>query len=163
MTVNSELLGFYVQGTNPRREYDDATERSIAEITARLELKWAETSLREQAQLREQRAERRAIETENRLRSLAQNAPLGMYQNGLDRKIKWANDQFYDITRHDRSRPGMADFRESLAADERENDRRIMEDLLGGASRTVRDVRCVGRGNLRSTGERYRMSITPGY
>lgn len=141
LTVNSELLGFYVQGTNPRREYDDATERSIAEITTRLELKWAESSSREQSQLREQRAERRAIEIENRLRSLAQNAPLGMYQIGLDRKIKWANDQFYDITGHDRSRSDMADFRESLAADERENDRRIMEELLNGASRTVRDVR----------------------
>lgn len=140
LTVNGELLGFYVQGTNPRREYDDATERSITEIIARLELKWAESSSRERLHLREQRAERRAIESENRLRSLAQNAPLGMYQIGLDRKIKWANDQFYDITGHDRSQSDMVHFREALAADERENDRRIMEDLLEGASRTVRDV-----------------------
>lgn len=141
LTVSGEFLGFYVQGTNPRRAYDDATERSIAEITTRLELKWAESSSKERAQLREQMAERRANQSENRLRSLAQNAPLGMYQIGLDRKIKWANAQFYDITGHDRSRSDMEDFRESLAADERENDRRIMEDLLGGASRTVRDVR----------------------
>ncbi|GAB7336200.1 hypothetical protein MBLNU13_g08969t2 [Cladosporium sp. NU13] len=141
LTVSDELLGFYVQGTNPRREYDDATERSIAEITARLELRWAESSSREQALLREQMAERRANQSENRLRSLAQNAPLGMYQIGLDRKIKWANDQFYNITGHDRSKPDMAQFREALAVDERENDRTIMEDLLGGASRTVRDVR----------------------
>lgn len=35
----------------------------------------------------------------------------------------------------------MEHFREALAADERENDRKIMEALLGGASRTVRDVR----------------------
>lgn len=60
LTVSGELLGFYVQGTNPRREYDDATERSIAEITTRLELKWAESSSKEQAELREQMAERRA-------------------------------------------------------------------------------------------------------
>jgi PAS domain S-box-containing protein len=141
LTVSGELLGFYVQGTNPRREYDDATERSIAEITTRLELKWADSSSREQAHLRAKMAERRAIESENQLRSLAQNAPLGMYQIGLDRKIKWANDQFYDITGHDRSRSEMLHFRETLAADERENDRRIMDDLLAGASRTVRDVR----------------------
>ena len=141
LTVSGELLGFYVQGTNPRREYDDATERSIAEITARLELRWAESSSREQALMRQQLAERRANESENRLRSLAQNAPLGMYQIGLDRRIKWANDQFYDITGHDRSRSDMEHFREALAADERENDRKIMEDLLGGASCTVRDVR----------------------
>lgn len=141
LTISGQLLGFYVQGTNPRREYDDATERSIAEITTRLELKWAESSSREQAHQREKMAERRANESENRLRSLAQNAPLGMYQVGLDRKIKWANDQFYDITGHDRSKSDLADVREALAADEREDDRRIMEDLLGGASRTVRDVR----------------------
>jgi PAS domain S-box-containing protein len=141
LTISGELLGFYVQGTNPRREYDDATERSIAEITTQLELKWAESSSREQAHLREQMAERRAIESENTLRSLAQNAPLGMYQIGLDRKIKWANDQFYDITGHDRALADMVHFREALAADERENDRNMMEDLLAGASRTVRDVR----------------------
>jgi PAS domain S-box-containing protein len=141
LTISGQLLGFYVQGTNPRREYDDATERSIAEITTRLELKWAESSSREQAYEREKMAERRANESENRLRSLAQNAPLGMYQIGLDQKIKWANDQFYDITGHDRSRSNMTHFRETLAADERENDRRIMEDLLGGGSRTVREVR----------------------
>lgn len=76
LTVSGELLGVYVQGTNPRREYDDATERSIAEITARLELRWTESSSREQALMRQQLAERRANETENRLRSLAQNAPL---------------------------------------------------------------------------------------
>jgi PAS domain S-box-containing protein len=141
LTISGQLLGFYVQGTNPRREYDDATERSIAEITTRLELKWAESRSREQAYEREKMAERRANESENRLRSLAQNAPLGMYQIGLDQKIKWANDQFYDITGHDRSRSNMTHFRETLAADERENDRRIMEDLLGGGSRTVREVR----------------------
>jgi PAS domain S-box-containing protein len=141
LTISGELLGFYMQGTNPRRVYDDSTERSIAEITTRLELKWAESSSREQARLREQMAERRAIESENRLRSLAQNAPLGMYQIGLDRKIEWANDQFYDITGHDRSQPDMVHFREALAADERENDRNIMEDTLSGASRTAREVR----------------------
>jgi PAS domain S-box-containing protein len=145
LTVSGELLGFYVQGTNPRREYDDTTERSIAEITTRLELRWAESSSREQAQLRERMAERRAIESENRLRSLAQNAPLGMYQIGLDRKIQWANDQFYDITGHDRSRSDMAHFREVLATNEQENDRKIMDDLLGGGSRTVRDVRLCRR------------------
>lgn len=141
LTISGKLLGFYVQGTNPRREYDDATERSVMEITTRLELKWAESSAREQAHLREQMAERRAIESENILRSLAQNAPLGMYQIGLDRKIKWANDQFYDITGHNRSRYDMVHFRNALAADERETDRRILEDLLNGASRTVREVR----------------------
>lgn len=142
LTVTGELLGFYVQGTTPRREYDDATERSITEITTRLERKWAESSSREQSHLREQMAERRAIESENRLRSLTQNAPLGMYQIGLDRKITWANDQFYDIIGHDRSKSDVVDLREVLAEDEWENDHRIMEDLLGGASRIVREVRC---------------------
>ena len=141
LTISGELLGFYVQGTNPRREYDDTTERSIAEITTRLELKWADSSSREQAHLRAKMAERRAIESENQLRSLAQNAPLGMYQIGPDQKIKWANDQFYEITGHDRSRSEMVHFRETLAADERENDRRIMDDLLAGGFRTVRNVR----------------------
>ena len=32
LTISGELLGFYVQGTNPRREYDDATELSLIHI-----------------------------------------------------------------------------------------------------------------------------------
>lgn len=141
LKISGSMLGFYVQGTNPRRQYDEAVERGIEETTMQLKLKWAESMAKEQAVLREQRLERQATESQNKLQSLARNAPLGMYQIGLDRKISWANDQFYGITGHDPSQPDMADFRECLAADEREKDLRSTEDLFNGAPRLVRDIR----------------------
>lgn len=140
LTTSGKLLGFYVQGTNPRREFDDTAERSIAEITTQLELKWADSTTREQANLRQQMAERRADESENRLRSLAHNAPLGMYQIGLDRKILWANNQFYNITGHDPSRPDIDQFMETLAIDERDDYRKVMETLMAGGSRVIKDI-----------------------
>jgi signal transduction histidine kinase len=141
LTISGKLLGFYVQGTNPRREYDHSVERCIAEITTQMELKWADSTAREQAKLRAQVSERRAVESEGRLRSLGQNAPLGMYQIGLDRRILWANDQFYDITGHDRSRPEIAQFVEALAADERDSYRKLIDDLMVGGSRVTTDIR----------------------
>jgi signal transduction histidine kinase len=141
LTISGKLLGFYVQGTNPRREYDHGVERCIAEITTQIELKWADSTAREQAKLRAQVSERRAIESEGRLRSLGQNAPLGMYQIGLDRRILWANDQFYEITGHNRSRPEIAQFVEALAVDERDSYRKLIDDLMVGGSRVTTDIR----------------------
>ena len=140
--INGDIKGFYVQGTNPRRPYDITSERSIADKVTQLGAKWAASIAREQAYLREQALERRATDSENRLRNMAHNAPLGMYQIARDSNIEWANDQFYEITGHDRSKPAVADFTEILAVEERAKELALNEQMLNGATtRSVREIR----------------------
>ena len=141
LSISGNMLGFYAQGTNPRRAYDEATERSIIDVTRQMEAKWVSSMSSEQARLREEALERRATDSENRLRHMAQSAPLGMCQIDLDQKIQWANDQFWEITGHDRAKPDVAALVESLAPEEREDGLEILGTLLHGASRVVREVR----------------------
>jgi len=83
LAIGGNLLGFYVQGTNPRRAYDEAIESGIVDITRQMQMTWIDAITTQQAQLREQMLERRATDSENRLRHMAQNAPLGMVQSSF--------------------------------------------------------------------------------
>jgi signal transduction histidine kinase len=142
ITISGDIVGFYVQGTNPRRMYDITSERSIKDKVIQFGSQWAASIAKEQAYLREKALERRATDSENRLKVLASNAPLGMFQVGPDLNIEWANDQFYDITGHDRSKPALADFRETLAIEERLKELALSEQMLSGATtRAVREIR----------------------
>jgi hypothetical protein len=51
LTTSGKLLGFCVQGKNPRRECEDSVERCIAEIASQVETTWADSIAREQAKL----------------------------------------------------------------------------------------------------------------
>lgn len=141
--ISGEIVGFYVQGTNPRRLHDSTSERSIRDKVTQLAAQYAASIAKEQAYLREKALERRATDSENRLREIAKRAPLGMYQVGPDSNIEWANDQFYEITGHDRSKPAMTDFREMLAVEERAKELSLNEQMLSGATatRAVREIR----------------------
>jgi signal transduction histidine kinase len=141
--TSGDIVGFYVQGTNPRRLYDPVSERSIRDKVTQMVSKWAASESKEQAYLREKALERRATDSENRLKVLAIHAPLGMYQVGPDSNIEWANDQFYEITGHDRTKPAMVDFRETLAVEERVKELALSEQMLSGATttRVVREIR----------------------
>ncbi|KAK5710043.1 hypothetical protein LTR17_019205 [Elasticomyces elasticus] len=141
LQIGGTVLGFYVQGTNPRRPYDNATSASIADLARQMEVTWINAITTQQAQLREQMLENRATESENRLRHMAQYAPVGMVQTGLDAKIQWANDQFYEITGHDRSKPELSEFMKVLAEEERGPTTALVEELLNGGPRVVKEIR----------------------
>ncbi|KAK5751900.1 hypothetical protein LTS12_018006 [Elasticomyces elasticus] len=141
LQIGGTVLGFYLQGTNPRRPYDDATRASIADLVRQIEVTWINAITTQQAQLREQMLEKRATESENRLRHMAQYAPVGMVQTGLDSKIQWANDQFYEITGHDRSKPDLSEFMQVLAEEERGPTTAFVEELLKGGPRVVKEIR----------------------
>ena len=102
LSSGGRMLGFYVQGTNPRRAYDDITERSIVDLARQMEARWVSCISTEEARARAEMLERRLTKSEHTLRSMAQSAPLGMCQISPDRggTIEWANDQFYEITGH---------------------------------------------------------------
>lgn len=80
LSSGGTLLGFLVVATNPRRLYDEDTERSIVDIARQIEAKWAASISVEQYQAREQILEQRATNSENRLQHMAMHAPVGMCQ-----------------------------------------------------------------------------------
>ncbi|KAK5737809.1 hypothetical protein LTR17_006457 [Elasticomyces elasticus] len=135
------LLGFYVQGINPRRPYDEAMRSSIADIVRQMEVKWINARATEQAQLRERLLEQRATVSENRLRHMAQNAPLGMMQMGRDHCIRFANQQYYDILGMDSTMPNVSGILEALAPDEQEHCLRVTKQLMEGGPRIVEEFR----------------------
>lgn len=102
LSSGGRTLGFYVQGINPRRAYDRATEISIAELSRSIEAKWVSSISAEEARVRHEMLEHRLTESERRLWHTAQSAPFGMCQIVPDDGgvIQWANDQFYEITGH---------------------------------------------------------------
>ena len=102
LSSGGRTLGFYVQGTNPRRAYDHVTEMSIVDLARSMEAKWVSSISTEEARMREEMLEHRLTESERKLRHTAQSAPFGMVQITPDRggTIEWANDRFYEITGH---------------------------------------------------------------
>ncbi|KAK3653398.1 hypothetical protein LTR56_004602 [Elasticomyces elasticus] len=141
LSISGTLLGFYVQGINPRRPYDDAMRSSIADIVRQMEVKWINARATEQAQLRERLLEQRATVSENRLRHMAQNAPLGMMQMGRDHCIRFANQQYYDILGMDSTMPNVSGILEALAPDEQEHCLRVTKQLMDGGPRIVEEFR----------------------
>ncbi|KAH9842300.1 autoinducer 2 sensor kinase/phosphatase luxQ [Teratosphaeria destructans] len=140
LAISGTFLGFYVQGTNPRRPFDEVAERGVTDLVNRMEVKWVNAITTEEAQLREQMLQQKLGDSESRLQHMAQNAPVGIQVNA-DRLISWANDQFYNITGHDRAKIGVVDFTSVLAHDEREKNLQWTEDLFNGSADSVREIR----------------------
>ena len=133
LITRQSTLGFYVQGVNPRRPFDETMRQSIEDLARQLEAKWASSISKQDLERRQHALEQRASDSEKKLRHLAQSAPVGMVQVGIDCNIQWANDQFYDISGHDRSNPDMAAFRDVLAEDEGQSGVGLLRQLFNGA------------------------------
>lgn len=160
LSSGGNMLGFMVVGTNPRRMYDEATERSIVDMARQIEAKWAASITAEQYEAREKILVQRASESEGKLRHMARYAPVGMCQVGLDQMIHYANDQFYEITGHDRAKPHMSvgpvsiargiylradsgakDYLQNLHPEEIDTAKVLLEKLFNGSERIVREIR----------------------
>lgn len=135
LITRQSTLGFYVQGINPRRPFDETMRQSIEDLARQLEAKWASSISKQDLERRQRALEQHASDSEKKLRHLAQSAPVGMVQVGIDSKIQWANDQFYDISGHDRSNPDMAAFRDVLAEDQSTSNTELLSQLFMGARR----------------------------
>jgi PAS domain-containing protein len=141
LSNGGNLLGFMVLGTNPRRIYDGTTERSIVDMARQIEAKWGGSISAEQYEARERILEQRATDSESKIRHMAKYAPLGMCQVGQDQLIHFANDQFYEITGHDRSKPSMNDYFQVLHPDEVDATISALNVLLDGSQRIEREIR----------------------
>lgn len=143
LNISGRQLGFYLQGTNPRRPYDDVIETSIMDFAQQIQATWLSTISTQEAKLREELLLNKLTDSERRLRYMAQSAPIGMCQispehGGL---ITWANDQFYDITGHDRSQPKLASFLTVIQEDDREQASRDVKALLTTNNTVLSDLR----------------------
>lgn len=147
LSTGGKVLGFYVQGMNPRRPYDTTTHMSVVDLARQIEAKWGSSISVEEAKLREEMLERQLTDSERRLRHMAQSAPLGMVQINLKSggTIEWANDQFYEITGHPRSQPSIADFiNTAVAPEDRERAAADLDlSLQEGATRVGSELRLI--------------------
>jgi signal transduction histidine kinase/DNA-binding response OmpR family regulator len=135
-------LGFYVQGLNPHRRYDEDYGKSIIDMARQIEAKWNVALSFERSVMRERALERRAIDTENRLRHMAQCAPLGMAQISPDFRVQWANDQYEEITGHNNLvSPDIDAFLELVADEHRPRVVDELHSILNGGLRSVLEVR----------------------
>jgi len=144
LSSGNDLLGFYVQGTNSRRAYDELAHRSTIELKRQIEVTWAAALSSERAKVREEALERRATDSENRLHHMAKHAPIGMIQITPERNVQWANDQYYEITGHDRADQTMEGFFSLLAPSDSPKSREYLTSLLTGSSRTLHEL-CLSR------------------
>jgi PAS domain-containing protein len=119
-STGDKILGFLILGVNPRKRYDDDYRLFIELLGRQLSTSLATAVLfedetrrahiaAEQAttdrnvlskQLAIQAHEVTAIES--RFRRMADMAPVGMFQMAPDGSIIYANQQWYDLTQHDR-------------------------------------------------------------
>ncbi|SMR62179.1 unnamed protein product [Zymoseptoria tritici ST99CH_1E4] len=141
LTSSGSLIGFYVQGHNPRRLFDDISELAITSTARQIEAKWMSTLTAEQATKREAALERRATESENRFRQTALHAPLGMVQVTMDEQIKFANEQFYEITGYDRTRSDVAHYWDCIHPDEVERTQRVLLEIYTTGERYTHELR----------------------
>ncbi|KAK5126040.1 hypothetical protein LTR85_011395 [Meristemomyces frigidus] len=125
-------LGFFVQGINPRRPYDEDMERSVVDMARQIEAKWGSSISAEEAKLRQEMLERKLTDSERRARLMAQSAPLGMCQIAPDATFEWANDQFYEITGFKSSESTIAEFLLVIHPDHRERALADLGKLTGG-------------------------------
>ncbi|KAK3683277.1 hypothetical protein LTR37_020390 [Vermiconidia calcicola] len=147
LSSGGRMLGFYVQGTNPRRAYDQAAQRSIVDLVRQIEVKWASSISTEEAKMREEMLERSLTDRERRLRHMAQSAPIGFVQIAQEHgaHIEWANKQFYDITGHTDTRPAISDFLECVAPEDRERAFSDLGTLFEDETRVVSELRLTRR------------------
>lgn len=134
LSSGKKLLGFYVQGTNPRRPYDSNVEAAVISTTTQIVAKWMSSMSTEEAAKREDMLQRRLTDRERRLRVMAQSAPMGMCSIDSDRAIERANDQFYDIMGLQRS---SADLISAIAPQHRQGALQNFDALRDGNQRIV--------------------------
>ncbi|KAF6831997.1 histidine kinase hhk13p [Colletotrichum musicola] len=136
-TAGESVVGFIILGTNPRRPYDDDYQLFIHLLSRQLATSMASVVLFEEEIKRGQRAARlaaldrqelqmelylrtqEAVESEYKFTRMAEFAPVGIFianENGL---INFANDMWWQISRHPRSEDSVNTWMRSVREEDR--------------------------------------------
>ncbi|TGO32978.1 hypothetical protein BHYA_0275g00050 [Botrytis hyacinthi] len=118
--TTESVLGFLIIGLNARRKYDDDYRLFIQLLSRQLATSMAAAVLVEDEIQRGRMAAEHAYQDRNRLskkleiqaheaseiesrfRRMADLAPVGMFHIGVDGKLVYANELYYNLTEHDR-------------------------------------------------------------
>jgi PAS domain S-box-containing protein len=94
----SQLIGFMVLATNPRRTYDETCAQFVTDVSQQIAMKWSTAITADNTLKREQRLMNELAVTEQRIRHMAKHAPVGMVHITPDGTVQWANEQWYELT-----------------------------------------------------------------
>lgn len=98
LVVADEVVGFLIMGLNPRREYDEDYKQFIHEVGRLSSAAVAGSIGFDKAKAREAELAKRLTDREGFVRTLAQIAPVGIYNINQDGVLDWANDKYWEIT-----------------------------------------------------------------
>ncbi|OAK96828.1 hypothetical protein IQ06DRAFT_319414 [Phaeosphaeriaceae sp. SRC1lsM3a] len=89
--------GFIFMGLNPRCAFDADHEQFITDLARQLRETITRASSEEDHLFRERKLLTALNDTARRVSRFAAIAPVGVYEQGADGTVLWANDHFYDI------------------------------------------------------------------
>ncbi|TDZ33838.1 Hybrid signal transduction histidine kinase K [Colletotrichum spinosum] len=136
-TAGESVVGFIVLGTNPRRPYDDDYQLFIHLLSRQLATSMASVVLFEEEIKRGQRAARlaaldrqelqmelylrtqEAVESEYKFTRMAEFAPVGIIIANDKGLINFANDMWWQISRHPRSEDSVNSWMKSVREEDR--------------------------------------------
>lgn len=103
ITASDRLVSLLVIGLNPRRPYDEEYENFLNQVTRQIAATVTSAIGHEESMERETRLATQLQSSEKQIRNLAEFAPMGMCRIAISGQILWANDQFYEISGHEKS------------------------------------------------------------
>ncbi|KAI3555855.1 hsp90-like protein [Colletotrichum abscissum] len=136
-TAGESVVGFIVLGTNPRRPYDEDYQLFIHLLSRQLATSMASVVLFEEEIRRGQRAARlaamdrqelqmelylrtqEAVESEYKFSRMAEFAPVGMFIANDKGLINFANDMWWQISRHPRTEDSVNTWMQSVRDEDR--------------------------------------------
>ncbi|KAF9869623.1 hsp90-like protein [Colletotrichum karsti] len=147
-TAGESVVGFIVLGTNPRRPYDDDYQLFIHLLSRQLATSMASVVLFEEEIKRGQRAARlaaldrqelqmelylrtqEAVESEYKFSRMAEFAPVGMFIANDKGMINFANDMWWQISRHPRTEDSVNTWMRSVRDEDRSGVERSWKKLI---------------------------------
>ncbi|WYZ44371.1 hypothetical protein EsH8_VII_000807 [Colletotrichum jinshuiense] len=147
-TAGESVVGFIILGTNPRRPYDDDYQLFIHLLSRQLATSMASVVLFEEEIKRGQRAARlaaldrqelqmelylrtqEAVESEYKFSRMAEFAPVGMFIANDEGLINFANDMWWQISRHPRAEDSVNTWMQSVRDEDRSGVERAWKKLI---------------------------------
>ncbi|KZL88033.1 hsp90-like protein [Colletotrichum incanum] len=147
-TAGESVVGFIILGTNPRRPYDDEYQLFIHLLSRQLATSMASVVLFEEEIRRGQRAARlaaldrqelqmelylrtqEAVESEYKFTRMAEFAPVGIFIANDKGLINFANDMWWQISRHPRTEDSVNTWMQSVKDEDRPGVERSWRKLI---------------------------------
>jgi PAS domain-containing protein len=101
--LSGRLYGFLVVGANPRRAMDEDYHQFIRDLSSQVSSIAASILSAEEIRKREGILQKQLADRHRRITFMAQHAVIGMSYLMKDGRTMWANEQYYEITKHPRA------------------------------------------------------------